>query len=410
MQLKTFKNGTHRIKAPEETLDKVLPFLKTMGITRVANITGLDTIGIPVVAACRPNSKSLALSQGKGHSYNAAKISAIMEAVEGYHAENILKPIITASYNYLKEENYNVADVYQLSSLITSDCDEDTPIQWIECYEIENNHSIWAPYETISTDFTYPRPPNTGYFISDSNGLASGNSLTEAINHGLYEVIERDCMALWQLTPIEEQNERRINIQTVTEKFLKEYLNKIYNQNIKVAIWDITSDIKIPTFICKIISKEKTMVRPAFGCGTHLDKNIALSRAITEAAQSRLTFISGARDDQYQSVYENEISDENHLQWLKSIGDEAGNIDYSEIATYYNENLEDDQRQILSHLKQVNLKQYFYADITKSQFSIPVVKVVVPGLEGVSFAGERVLGERGLKQYDLYGVGGCQIA
>jgi ribosomal protein S12 methylthiotransferase accessory factor YcaO len=27
-----------------------------MGITRVANVTGLDSVGIPVVMVCRPNS------------------------------------------------------------------------------------------------------------------------------------------------------------------------------------------------------------------------------------------------------------------------------------------------------------------------------------------------------------------
>lgn len=409
MQSKKFLNGTHRIKSPEETLESVRPFLKKMGITRVANITGLDTIGIPVVSACRPNSKSLALSQGKGHCYSAAKVSAIMEAIEGYHAENIVKPTITASYYSLKEENYNVADVYNLSTLITSDCDEDTPIQWIECYEIENNNSIWAPYEIISTDFSYPRPQNTGYFIADSNGLASGNSLIEAINHGLYEVIERDCLALWQLTSLEEQNKRCVNIDTITEGLLSEYINKIYEQNIEIAIWDITNDIRIPTFICKIVSKEKNSIRPAFGCGTHLDKNIALSRAITEAAQSRLTFIAGARDDQYQNIYAKETTEQNHQEWLKSITTGSDLLDYSKIETSYHETLEEDQNQILSHLKDADLTQFFYADITKNQFSIPVVKVVVPGLEGVSFAGERILGERGLKQYERYGVGGCQI-
>ena len=58
--------GTHRLVAPNATLERVRPFMAVMGITRVANVTGLDTIGIPVVMVVRPNSRSLAVSQGKG--------------------------------------------------------------------------------------------------------------------------------------------------------------------------------------------------------------------------------------------------------------------------------------------------------------------------------------------------------
>jgi len=52
-----------------------------MGITRVANVTGLDHVGIPVVMACRPNARGLAVSQGKGLTLDAAKASAVMESI-----------------------------------------------------------------------------------------------------------------------------------------------------------------------------------------------------------------------------------------------------------------------------------------------------------------------------------------
>jgi ribosomal protein S12 methylthiotransferase accessory factor len=79
---KAFKAGTHRHVGPEQTLARVRPFLGRMGITRVANVTGLARIGIPVVQAVRPNSRSLSVSQGKGLTLAAAKASALMEAGE----------------------------------------------------------------------------------------------------------------------------------------------------------------------------------------------------------------------------------------------------------------------------------------------------------------------------------------
>src|SRR5918994_7932914 len=89
--------GSHRTRVPVETLEQLLPIKHRFGITRVANVTGLDRIGLPVVLATRPNSRSVAVSQGKGTSLEAAKASAVMEAIELWHAENFLRPMIYSS-------------------------------------------------------------------------------------------------------------------------------------------------------------------------------------------------------------------------------------------------------------------------------------------------------------------------
>ena len=72
---KTYRDGTHRIVDPETTLARAKPFLAAAGVTRVAMLTGLDVIGIPVAAAYRPNSRSISVHQGKGMSIAAAKAS-----------------------------------------------------------------------------------------------------------------------------------------------------------------------------------------------------------------------------------------------------------------------------------------------------------------------------------------------
>ena len=63
--VKGFFDGTHRLIAPEDTLDRTRPLMPVMGITRLANLTGLDIVGLPVVMAVRPNARSLAVSSGK---------------------------------------------------------------------------------------------------------------------------------------------------------------------------------------------------------------------------------------------------------------------------------------------------------------------------------------------------------
>src|SRR4051795_12362012 len=86
---KEFRRGAHRAASPGETLARVRPYAARMGITRIGNITGLDRIGIPVAVAVRPNSRSVSVSQGKGLDREQAMASALMEACEGFHAEQI---------------------------------------------------------------------------------------------------------------------------------------------------------------------------------------------------------------------------------------------------------------------------------------------------------------------------------
>ena len=68
-----------------------------MGITRLADVTGLDYIGIPVIMACRPNSRALSVAQGKGLDLDAARTSGFMEAAETFHGEHIDLPVPVAA-------------------------------------------------------------------------------------------------------------------------------------------------------------------------------------------------------------------------------------------------------------------------------------------------------------------------
>src|SRR5215213_5920588 len=97
---KEFRRGTHRAFSPAQTLARVRPLMARMGITRLGNITGLDRIDIPVAVAVRPNSRSVSVSQGKGLDREQAMASALMEACEGYHAEQI-GPVRIACYREL---------------------------------------------------------------------------------------------------------------------------------------------------------------------------------------------------------------------------------------------------------------------------------------------------------------------
>src|SRR4051812_2635964 len=85
---KLFTGTTHRVCSPEETLARVQPVAPLAGVTRVADITGLDRLGVPVTLAIRPNARTLVGSSGKGTTQVAATVSGLMEAIEIHHAEH----------------------------------------------------------------------------------------------------------------------------------------------------------------------------------------------------------------------------------------------------------------------------------------------------------------------------------
>lgn len=199
---KRYRNGTHRLVPPAQTLARIRPLLKVMGITRIASIGGLDRLGLPVVMACRPNSRSIAVAQGKGLDLDAAKASAAMEAIETWHAETIEAPLQLASSEDLRLRA-RLCDVARLPMPADSRFHPDLRILWIEGEDLLGGGPVFLPYELVHTDYTLPATTGGGCFVADTNGLASGNHLAEAILHGLCEVIERDATALWTLSPPE---------------------------------------------------------------------------------------------------------------------------------------------------------------------------------------------------------------
>lgn len=394
--VKVHTTGTHRIVAPEQTLARVAPFLPVMGITRVANVTGLDEVGIPVVMVTRPNSRSVSVSQGKGVTLAAAKASGVMESIEGYHAERITLPLKYASYEDLGW-THRVVDVARLPRLATGTFTPHTPILWIEGEDLLSGGTKWVPFEMVHLNFTLPAAPGAGGFLAGSNGLASGNCTTEAISHAVTELVERDAATLWRLRDRDGQDDTRIDPATIGDPVCRSLLDRFDNAGVDVGVWDIASDIGLPAFLCRIVTREDApqhSIRPALGMGCHAAREVALSRALTEAAQSRLTFIAGARDDMPRAEYERHLDPTHHARWKERIVGGAGRRDFALCPTFSGRTIDEDLAFQLSRLRAAGIEEAVAVDLTKPEFGIPVVRVVIPGLEGVDESPDYLLGAR----------------
>ncbi|MCW2243857.1 YcaO-like family protein [Azospirillum canadense] len=401
--VKVHTTGTHRIVAPEQTLARVAPFLPVMGITRVANVTGLDTVGIPVVMVTRPNSRSVSVAQGKGVTLAAAKASGVMESVESYHAERITLPLKYGSYEELRW-SHPIVDVHRLPRLDSGGFTPHTPMLWLEGTDLLGGGPKWVPFEMVHLNFTLPLPPGSGSFVAGSNGLASGNSLAEAIGHAITELVERDGATLWRLRGLEAQEATRIDPATVNDPVCASLLDRFDAAGVDVGLWEITSDIGLPAFLCRIVTREdapQQSIRPALGMGCHAAREVALSRALTEAAQSRLTFIAGARDDMPRAEYERHLDPVQHERWKTRITGGTGVRDFATVPTFSGRTIEDDLAHQLDRLRAVGIEEVVAVDLTKPEFGIPVARVVIPGLEGIDESPDYLLGARARAVADM---------
>src|SRR5881394_1852365 len=154
---KVLREGTHRSQSVEHRLKRALRLAPVMGITRVANVTGLDLAGIPVVMVCRPNSRSVAVSQGKGIDLASARASGLMEAVEQYHAETITLPLRLATYEELRYQ-HNVVEVDDFPRGFESRFHPFLRLLWCEGRDLLDGRNVFVPYELVHMNYTVPLP------------------------------------------------------------------------------------------------------------------------------------------------------------------------------------------------------------------------------------------------------------
>jgi len=378
---KAFRHGTHRTVDPADTLARVRPLMPIMGITRVANITGLDSIGIPVVMVCRPNARSNAVSQGKGIDLVVAKASGVMEAVETWHAETITAPLKLATFEELAY-THRLIDVAGLPLTLDSPFHADLPILWIEGRDLAGGEAVWLPYESVHANFTLPQPTGSGCFAANTNGLASGNHPLEAMAHGICEVVERDAVALWKLRGDPAFRATGIDPATIDDEACCRILDRFERAGMEVRIWDTTSDVGIACFLCLITARQEDGVSPEYGTGCHSSRSIALLRALTEAAQARTTYIAGSRDDippdQYTPIAQAERREACRLMMTLH----APVRRFQDIPDWQAETFAEDIAEMMRRLQRVGAGEVVVVDLAKPMFRLPVVRVVIPGLEG----------------------------
>jgi YcaO-like protein with predicted kinase domain len=374
-----FTAGTYRVVEPEETLRRISPHLPAIGITRCLDITGLDTLGVPTFCATRPRSFLLQTSAGKGQTRAAAQAAALMESIELHHAEDP-RALRRASFRDLEAEGWQVVDPARLEG-------------WRGTYYTPDYRFDWVTGEALPARTPVQVPAGAVYFIqlalhaTNSNGLAGGNSLDEATLHALYELVERDAVA----RVVENgrlairKHGRVVDPATVTDPALGAMLSRIEAANTKVVLIEIPSRARAHTFWAALLNRSP--LRPAstlnVGFGTHGCLEVAASRALTEAAQCRGSFIHGSREDLASRPVHLAADVTRSPAYLyfdalprtvpwQELAEGAGSLAGQTVQAALSE--------LVDSIRAAGHREIYRCDLTRPEFGIAVVKLLVPGL------------------------------
>lgn len=402
---------------PEETLRRLTPHLGTIGVTRVADVTGLDRLGLPVFhAICPRSADSISVYSGKGATPAAARVSALMEAAERYAASTVEPPAVTASYAELAAAGRAALDPRTHTVEIHPDWTPDTRAAWLEGVDLVTGEAVLVP--RYAAGYYLPSDDPACFTIATTNGLASGNSLEEAIFHGLCEIVERDEWTLadvvgrhlpeilrgegfvddgrlgalvGDLWPVVDQSTLPPQVATLVERFVADGL--------ELTLRSLTATFDLPVMVATVTGRDAAgLSMTHLGFGAHTDAAVAVTRSLTEVAQSRAGDIAAVRED--LSYADDDVAPTaRHMQrtargavpWPDL--DVAGPISFAELPSVASGDLGTDIRLILDRLREAELDQVIMVDLSPPDLPIAVCRLIIPGAESWGVDRSR-LGER----------------
>lgn len=389
-------HGVVRTVTPAETVRRALPLMKRIGVTRIGDVTNLDRVGIPNYTAVRPAGlDGISYYNGKGMTHLDAKAGALMEAIERASAEQCDLPVFYST----REEMERTGPAIDPAEIIVPYVHKYAPdlrIEWVQGFDLLARQPTYVPLNAVVCPY---RPPAGRPMLhwTSSNGLASGNTIEEALCHALCEVIERDAGAVAQtairlkpavsqvlanigLSPAESMTVAPdsfslIALDTLPPQYAA-LVARLSAAGLRVYLRNITSTAGVPTIDCAVVDTLSNGCHSAYGgCGTHPDARVALGRALTEAAQSRVACIQGGREDLTEIVKEPADYDPD---WKFGKGE---SVPFSSIPSYIHDDIVDDIRFMLEALGKAGFPQVVAVDLTRPEFGIPVARVIIPRAE-----------------------------
>jgi ribosomal protein S12 methylthiotransferase accessory factor len=178
-----------------------------------------------------------------------------------------------------------------------------------------------------------------------------------------------------------------VDLAEVSYPSVRSLLERLHGCGVSVAIFDCTIDTNVPCYEAMIFDDLIPDTGSFCGYGAHLDPEVAMVRALTEAVQSRDVYIAGSRDDmmslEHRRMRRAAAAPSRHVETAPLRQSSAGDTFEEDCAT------------LLGRLAGAGLGHAVVVELTPADFPISVVRLVVPGLEGPRLFTDYTAGRRG---------------
>jgi ribosomal protein S12 methylthiotransferase accessory factor len=365
-----------RVVPPQTTLRHAKTWAKLAGVQAVRDITAMDCLGVPIFVSERRRAASSAYTFGKGRFPIDSEVGAYMEAIESYFSEPGVARVDTrwGSPSELSGVGADRDPIHEYAPKFDCRADPNRALLLARAEDMESGAEGWIPAELAFN----PAPPDldTPLYGSSSNGLASGNTVLEASIHALYELIERD---IWSFEYVRNRSAR------VGDEGLPCYVRKIvaaaHRNGLRLVTRYVPNDYGIPFFAAFLFDPKK-LDRRFFngGWGCHYERGIALIRAVTEVAQSRVAFLYRRReperpDDSLAEAYR-------MRRQIETVADTTASIRFADIPGQpLVTPLIEQWAAAVTCLRRVIDRPIYRVIYTSSEGPLHVVRLIVPLLE-----------------------------
>jgi len=390
--------------APEVTLLYARQLASAAGISEVRDITDLDILSVPVYLSVRPHARGESYTFGKGLHRVDAEVGAYMEALEFFFAEPGTGRVSTRWGSVRDVAGHEHADdaILDFVPLLQREIDPDGSLLLASVRDLESGGECAIPAELIF----YPAPDvGQSLFGSSTNGLASGNSVLEATIQALLELIERD---IWSFEFVRSAS-KLVETASLPDDVL-EIVERAERNDLQLKVRFIPNDYGMPFFAAFLFDLNNPS-RKTFngGWACDLDRDRALVRAVTEAAQSRVAFIHGGRKVPGSRAAGFTVEAQQreaklvrrHMLGVSDPRQQASLIDIPDLAVAGT--LQQKLEAVIGRLRSVVQEPIYRAVFTAPESPLQVIRLVVPLLENLKETRVRV-GRRLKRAIDAAGV------
>lgn len=374
-----YRSNGNRTASPRRVLRRLEALMPAIGVTRVAEISHLSFNAFPTFQSTRPSLWAHpdigqnTGAQGKGFDATQAKISAMMESVEGYCAEPRMAHLIRGTFRYLSHHHAIMDPRRFTRCLDQAEPTPDEPLMWTPAAELQLGTQVLIPAETVFFPFLPHDYATRAQFPATSNGLAAGSTYLEAVLHGLYEVIERHVVGMWEDG---EAEPRPLELGELPRLRQAPVLRAL--EGSALSLFALLVGVRAPPVLGCILAVDGNGFA-GFGCAGDIDT--AADRALSEALQAVAVRYSAAREDISRHVAPAPNAPRvqaprpprpRGAPWTRrQLRQRVWDRRFRDLRSEY--------RALLGWCEQAGLPQVCVANLTRRHVDLPVVKVVVPG-------------------------------